>query len=153
MSGWWGLVYFVGLVAGLGVVGMLGAAGIQAALGALLPRGSARNVTPHPVSGDAAGLLQKVEGHALPTLCLISTDQSVFSKLGGAPDLDDRQAWPTSIVTHRFPKREVTTSMGFVAQLDLSEVRGRSGLASATGAPLLLRRALDGGGSACRGIW
>lgn len=64
---------------------------------------------------------------ARPTLLLLPTDEPVFSKLGGAPDLDDRAAWPTSTVIHRFPRREVTTSMGFVAQLDLGEVRAAGG--------------------------
>ena len=30
-------------------------------------------------------------------------------------------------MTRRFPKREITTSMGFIAQLDLSEVRAAGG--------------------------
>lgn len=64
---------------------------------------------------------------ARPTLLLSPAGHPVFSKFGGAPDLDDRATWPTSTVTHRFPKREVTTAMGFVAQLDLAEARAAGG--------------------------
>lgn len=65
---------------------------------------------------------------ARPTLLLLPADRPVFSKFGGAPDLDDRHAnWPTCKVTRRFPKLEITTSMGFIAQLDLGEVRAAGG--------------------------
>ena len=126
MSGWWTVAYFVGLAVGLGAVGLLGAAGLQAALSALpgASRKEAPNKVPQPVGG---ALWDAMTALARPTLLLVPTDQPAFSKFGGAPDLDDRATWPTSTVTHRFPKREVTTPMGFVAQLDLGEVRAAGG--------------------------
>lgn len=76
---------------------------------------------------SATALRREMKALARPTLLLLPTDAPVFSKFGGAPDLDDRATWPTSKVFHRFPKREVTTPMGFVAQLDLKDVRAAGG--------------------------
>ncbi|WP_340646170.1 YwqG family protein [Phenylobacterium sp.] len=76
---------------------------------------------------SATALRRELKALARPTLLLLPAEAAAFSKLGGAPDLEASAAWPTSTVTYRYPKRDVTTSMGFVAQLDLAEVRAAGG--------------------------
>ena len=87
----------------------------------------AKKTRPLSCASTPRTLQQDIKALARPTLLLSPADYPVFSKFGGAPDLGDDAAWPTSTVIHRFPKREVTTSMGFVAQLDLAEVRAAGG--------------------------
>lgn len=123
MSVAWAVIAILGVI----IVGFLGAAGLQASLGALLARKGRAPQAPKLTGSPGGALHDEMKALAHPTLLLLPADRPAFSKLGGAPDLEDRATWPTSTVTHRFPKREVTTPMGFVAQLDLGEVRAAGG--------------------------
>lgn len=128
MSAGWAVVFFFALLAAGGVISLLGAVAIQKVLGAVADRMAAKEQPPGRPHRPGGGALEsQMKALARPTLLLLPTEAPAFSKLGGAPDLGDGAAWPTSMVIHRFPRREVTTSMGFVAQLDLAEVRAAGG--------------------------
>lgn len=128
MSAGWAVVFFFALLAAGGVVSLLGAAAIQKVLGVVFDRMAAKEQPPGRPHRPGSGALEsQMKALARPTLLLLPTEAPAFSKLGGAPDLGDGATWPTSTVTHRFPRREVTTPMGFVAQLDLAEVRAAGG--------------------------
>jgi uncharacterized membrane protein YhaH (DUF805 family) len=65
----------------------------------------------------AQELRERMQAMALPTLLMTPTDRSVFSKLGGKPELPATMDWPEG--------RECARC--FVAQLDLAEVRAGGG--------------------------
>ena len=97
------------------VAGTLAFAWIQLKLP---PRKS--KTSPRRVTGPSAlKLRREMQAPARPTLLLAPSDAPVFSKLGGATGLDDRMAWPTSTVIHRFPRREADARAGDFSKIQM----------------------------------
>ncbi len=82
------------------------------------PARTPRSGPSEPLGEEAARMLRRMKRRAESALILRPAAEPSFSKLGGHPDLDDREPWPTS------PSGE---PLAFVGQFDLAEVHARGG--------------------------